>query len=573
MSAVISTASSAPVITPPAVTPVHEPDCALTTPESAATPESTATRKAQRADQRKRRQGHATDGASSRNYAVAKGREAVPAAPARFREKICSFIPTSAAQINQLRLYFRQLVEQEVIFVDGSTGLLKLKPSTQDDVLALSLTTEYLKNSYRALIAECLQDHFIAPTGLPSNLHSKSQMLLDCFGPEHILAWAQEQDQPVYQDLAREVATAWGDPEAEGLPCCQAAVSLKPKATEVQGYIQAFGERAARWPEGLRPLLGDLVKILTQCNASKLHDYLCFLQHLLTLSSAALHDELLSLGKNLPKSFALVALLQPKEWLQSGSNLHKFLLTTMVKKRAARKRSTKRTAKARAAATTPPLPTEDSATAEPTIISPTPEAQQPSTTPEAPSPEVAADAEAPNADAQAQGAPVPAETSSAETPADTAEAPSAEAPADSAEATADTAEAPSAHAQDEALSANAQAEAPSDADQADAATAEPNADALPPQSEPVENAPAGAEPSALSSSAEAATEASPQDEDLTPDELEQLREEAIESICDALSGTSSEHEAKPKARLHKQQKRHQHKLARQQRKQARRHRK
>ena len=245
------------------------------------------------------------------------------------------------------------MVEQEVIFVDGSTGLLKLKPSTQDDVLALSLTTEYLKNSYRALIAECLQDHFIAPTGLPSNLHSKSQMLLDCFGPEHILAWAQEQDQPVYQDLAREVATAWGDPEAEGLPCCQAAVSLKPKATEVQGYIQAFGERAARWPEGLRPLLGDLVKILTQCNASKLHDYLCFLQHLLKLSSAALHDELLSLGKNLPKSFALVALLQPKEWLQSGSNLHKFLLTTMVKKRAARKRSTKRTAKARAAATTP----------------------------------------------------------------------------------------------------------------------------------------------------------------------------------------------------------------------------
>lgn len=555
MSAVISTASSAPVITPPTVTPVHEPDGALTTPES------TATRKAQRADQRKRRQGHATDGASSRNYAVAKGREAVPAAPARFREKICSFIPTSAAQINQLRLYFRQLVEQEVIFVDGSTGLLKLKPSTQDDVLALSLTTEYLKNSYRALIAECLQDHFIAPTGLPSNLHSKSQMLLDCFGPEHILAWAQEQDQPVYQDLAREVATAWGDPEAEGLPCCQAAVSLKPKATEVQGYIQAFGERAARWPEGLRPLLGDLVKILTQCNASKLHDYLCFLQHLLTLSSAALHDELLSLGKSLPKSFALVALLQPKEWLQSGSNLHKFLLTTMVKKRAARKRSTKRTAKASAAATTTPLPTEDSATAEPTIISPTPEAQQPSTTPEAPSPEVAADAEAPSADAQAQGAPVPAETSSAETP------------ADSAEATADTAEAPCAHAQDETLSANAQAEAPSGADPADAATAEPNADALPPQSKPVENAPAGAEPPALSSSAEAATEASPQDEDLTPDELEQLREEAIESICDALSGTSSEHEAKPKARLHKQQKRHQHKLARQQRKQARRHRK
>ena len=386
-------------------------------------------------------------------------------------------------------------------------------------------------------------------------------MLLDCFGPEHILAWAQEQDQPVYQDLAREVATAWGDPEAEGLPCCQAAVSLKPKATEVQGYIQAFGERAARWPEGLRPLLGDLVKILTQCNASKLHDYLCFLQHLLTLSSAALHDELLSLGKSLPKSFALVALIQPKEWLQSGSNLHKFLLTTMTKKRAARKRSTKRTAKASAAATTTPLPTEDSATAEPTIISPTPEVQQPSTTPEAQSPEVAADAEAPSADAQAQGAPVPAETSSAETP------------ADSAEATADTAEAPSADAQDETLSANAQAEAPSGADQADAATAEPNADALPPQSKPVENAPAGAEPPALSSSAEAATEASPQDEDLTPDELEQLREEAIESICDALSSTSSEHEAKPKARLHKQQKRHQHKLARQQRKQARRHRK
>ena len=101
------------------------------------------------------------------------------------------------------------------------------------------------------------------------NSELKSQMLLDCFGPEHILAWAQEQDQPVYQDLAREVATAWGDPEAEGLPCCQAAVSLKPKATEVQGYIQAFGERAARWPEGLRPLLGDLVKILTQCNARR----------------------------------------------------------------------------------------------------------------------------------------------------------------------------------------------------------------------------------------------------------------------------------------------------------------
>ena len=304
---------------------------------------------AERKSLQQKRRGHATHGASSRNYAVPAGREAIPVATESEREQICSFTPVMGPQITRLRRHFRQILPSELRDADDSVILQKLKSGTLDEALAMSLLTELLKANKRDPFSEGMLDYFIAPAGLSAESHHMVRVLVDCVGPRHILAWAKDQSLPVYQDLAQEVSTAWTDPEAEHLTCCSAEVPSKPNATTVKPYLQALSERAARWPEAMRPIIGDLIKVLKECQPSKLHDYLVTLQHLLTLSSKALHDELLALGQKLPKNFALAALIMPQAWEQAGCNLHKFLMATKLqpKKAPAKKRSSKRTAKAK----------------------------------------------------------------------------------------------------------------------------------------------------------------------------------------------------------------------------------
>ena len=314
-----------------------------------------AARAAQRKALKQRCHGHASHGASSYYYSVPAGREALPVPPESEREKICSFQPTCAPQNIRLRKYLRTVRALEVTAPDGMVTLIKLKPGTYEEHLALSQVTELLRASKRDLLEESMHDRFIAPAGLLPEDHHRVTYLINSLGPTHILAWARDIELPVYQALAQEVVGAWHDPFAEGLECCRREVPLRPNATALKPYQQALSERAAHWPEALRPLLGDLIKVLKECQPSKLHDYLVILQHLLTLSSKALHDELLALGQKLPKNFALAALIMPQAWEQAGCNLHKFLMATKLqpKKAPAKKRSSKRTAKAKLPELTP----------------------------------------------------------------------------------------------------------------------------------------------------------------------------------------------------------------------------
>lgn len=324
---------------------------------------------------RELRHGHASDGASARVYPVPEGREALPLASARAREHICSFQPLTAAQNTSMRKYARSLTEQEVTLTDGTTCVLKLKPSTYEEMLALGSYTEVLKSASRPLFSECLLDYEIAPAGLTAATRQRARQLLESLGATHILAWAKDQALPVYQDLAQEIVAAWDDPKIAGLTCCTDDIPLKPQVKQVQPFVQGLAERAAHWPEALRPLLADLIKVLTHCVASKLHDYLVILQPLLQLSSSDLHAALLKLAQKLPPFCSFLALVHPVEWEQSGRNLHKFLQATTIKlkKPAPRKRSSKRPPKAQTSAevVAPEVETESSCalplTAEPTM--------------------------------------------------------------------------------------------------------------------------------------------------------------------------------------------------------------
>ena len=158
---------------------------------------------AERKSLQQKRRGHATHGASSRNYAVPAGREAIPVAPESEREQICSFTPVMGPQITRLRRHFRQILPSELRDADDSVILQKLKSGTLDEALAMSLLTELLKANKRDPFSEGMLDYFIAPAGLSAEAHHMVRVLVDCVGPRHILAWAKDQSLPVYQDLAQ----------------------------------------------------------------------------------------------------------------------------------------------------------------------------------------------------------------------------------------------------------------------------------------------------------------------------------------------------------------------------------
>ena len=319
-----------------------------TTPALHETTDAAAAAQAARAAERKalqqRRCGHATDGSSSLFYEVGSGREALPVAPQAVRAKACSQYPLQARQVTSLRKYLRTEMDYEVITPEGTHLTLKMKPSTRDEALTLSFLTELLKASARAPLCEWLHHLSISPAGLRPEDHQMVRMLIASTGPTRLMAWAQDHDLPVYQAAAQEIATTWDDPHAANLLCCEGEVPAKPNAAAVKPYIQALSERAARWPENLRPLLADLIKVALECLPSKQHDYLVTLQHLLQLSSQGLYEALLTLGQSLPKGCALAALLQPEAWTQSGANLHTFLAATKIqlKTKRARKATSKK---------------------------------------------------------------------------------------------------------------------------------------------------------------------------------------------------------------------------------------
>ena len=536
-----ATASTSFVVTPDATASNDGATCPAA--------DAKAAQAAQRVAQRQRRQGHATDGASAHYYAVPAGREALPIAPAPEREKICSFIPLTAAQISRMRRYVRTVEPQDIVLEDGTVISLKYKPSTHEDALALAVSTELLKSSLRVPYGEQLFKYIIAPSGLKAETHQFTRQLLNNLGPTNLMAWAKESDLPVYQALAHEVDDAWHDPKDLHLTCCEEEVPDKPNATKVKSYIQALGERAALWPEALRPLLGDLAKPLQYCQPSKLHEYLVYLQPMLQLSSRDLYRELLSVGQNLPPFLSFVALITPQTWAQSGSDAHKFLQSTLIKpkaKKSNKKRSTKRAAADAAAMRTPVnmLP-ESSVIAEPEetmLVAPA----------EVTEPEATALAEPINLELEAfmDLADLPAADPSTEALVAAATAQDANEPAQ------DAADSSTEVAAKEAAGSNEPAAEP------DAAKAEPSADA--------DHDATGAAEADAAVSEDASTDASAA---VTPERLAELRGAALASVDQALSAAQSERvqrEAQAQERRHKQRK-YQRKLQRQQRKQTRRH--
>ena len=530
-----ATASTSLVVTPDAIASNDGATCPAA--------DAKAAQAAQRVAQRQRRQGHATDGASAHYYAVPAGREALPIAPAPEREKICSFIPLTAAQISRMRRYVRTVEPQDIVLDDGTVISLKYKPSTHEDALALAVSTELLKSSLRVPYGEQLFKYIIAPSGLKAETHQFTRQLLNNLGPTNLMAWAKESDLPVYQALAHEVDDAWHNPKDLHLTCCEEEVPDKPNATKVKSYIQALGERAALWPEALRPLLGDLAKPLQYCQPSKLHEYLVYLQPMLQLSSRDLYRELLSVGQNLPPFLSFVALITPQTWAQSGSDAHKFLQSTLIKpkaKKSNKKRSTKRAAADAAAMRAPVnmLP-ESSVIAEPEetmLVAPA----------EVTEPEATALAEPVNLELEAfmDLADLPAADPSTEALVAAATAQDANEPAQDAADSSTEVAAKEAAGSNEPAAAKANADAKAadtDAAEADAAVSE-----------------------------DASTDASAA---VTPERLAELRGAALASVDQALSAAQSkrvQREAQAQERLHKQRK-YQRKLQRQQRKQTRRH--
>ena len=297
---------------------------------------------AQRKALQQLRYGHATDGASSLAYPVPDGREAMPVAPKDVREKVCCYVPYTAPQSTRARSYFRKFTSQEVLTPSGELVTMQIKPTTFAELMAISLALELLKSGQRDLLNDCLMRDFSASAGLTVGDHQMTRTLLNCLGPINILNWVRDFELPVYQALGQEVTDAWADPKESNLTCCEAEIPARPNAALVKTYTQALGERAARWPEALRPLIADLVKVLRECMPSQLHDYLCTLQRLLQLNSRDFYAALHQLGQSLPKFFALAALVKPQAWEASGHDMNKLLTATKIQPKT--KQATKKAA-------------------------------------------------------------------------------------------------------------------------------------------------------------------------------------------------------------------------------------
>ncbi|MDT3663849.1 MAG: hypothetical protein ROM54_10120 [Anaerobiospirillum sp.] len=279
-----TTAPSAAVDTTPSSAVDTAPSAAVNTTPSAA-PSAAQVRAAQRKELQLKRQAHATTGVMEQFHAAPAGREAVPQPNAAARDKADGFYPCSGPQFTFLKKYFRSTQVQEVVAEDGAVLRVTFKPNTLDEALKLVLACEALKPNQRGLFLDQLRDYFLAPNGLGPKDHQKTRALLEALAPSHILALAQNLNDPWWQALLQEAQSAWGDPNEAGLSSCEFEIPAKPKAEHAVKLIQALGERRKFWPELLRFLCDDLIKPLSICQPSKLHDFMEYVKALLKLSS------------------------------------------------------------------------------------------------------------------------------------------------------------------------------------------------------------------------------------------------------------------------------------------------
>ena len=294
-------------------------------------------------------QGHATQGAAARYYPVPAGREAVPQPSAAEREKIFSFTPPNASQVNRLIKCMRSERVQETTNDQGEVVCITLKPATREEALNLSLQIEALKSNKRDDFVDQLLLYFMAPTGLGREDHQRTRALLERLAPRHILDLARNYTQPVWQDFIAEANEAWTDPVQAQLTLYEGEIPARPKVKDANVFVTGLSERSALLPEPFRLALKDLIRILRDCQPSKLHDFMELLQGLFLLSSRDLILALIDLGQKRSADSGLDSWINPKAYEAVGGDVHKRLQALMSvakpKKAAAKKAAGKKTAK------------------------------------------------------------------------------------------------------------------------------------------------------------------------------------------------------------------------------------
>lgn len=318
-------------------------------------------------------QGHATQGAVARYYPIPAGREAVPQPTEAEREKIFSYTPPRACQVNRLVKCMRSERVQEVTDQDGHVVRIALKPMARDMALSLSLQIEVLKPAKRADYVDQLLNYFMAPNGLGREDHQRSRALLERLEPHHILDLARNCELPVWQDLIAEANEAWGDPKEAQLSLYEREVPERPKAKDANDLIACLSERSALFSEPLRLVLKDLIMILNDGQPAKLRNFMVTVKEMLPLSSKGMVAQLIELGQNFIRGAGIDPLINPKAYEAANGDLHQRLQALVIvpktKKAATKKVSAKRTSsKARSAA----VQTQVAApSATPSVVAPT----------------------------------------------------------------------------------------------------------------------------------------------------------------------------------------------------------
>ncbi len=335
--------AQAPVLAPTNLPPKDSADA-----EPALTDELALTRAMRRKLHKLKCQGHATHGAAARYYPVSAGREAVPQPTEAEREKVFSFVPTSASQVNYLVKSMRSERVQEITDEQGKIVRIVFKPATRDEALLLTLLVEVLKPAKREDYVDQLLTYFMAPNGLGREDHQRTRALLERMTPRHILDLAHNYKLQVWQDFIAEANEAWTDPVKAQLALYEGEVPARPKAKDANDFIAALSERCALLPEPFRLVLKDLIRILSDCQSSKLHDFMETVQGLLTLSSKDLIAALIELGQHMIQDAGIDFLIHPKEFEAAGGDLRKRLQALMIvpktKKSAVKKTAVKQSA-------------------------------------------------------------------------------------------------------------------------------------------------------------------------------------------------------------------------------------
>ena len=177
---------------------------------------------------------------------IPAGREAVPQPTEAEREKIFSYTPPRACQVNRLVKCMRSERVQEVTDEQGKITRIVFKPATRDEALLLTLQVEVLKPAKREDYVDQLLNYFMAPNGLGREDHQRTRVLLERMTPRHILDLAHNYKLQVWQDFIAEANEAWTDPVKAQLALYEGEVPARPKAKDANDFIAALSERCAQ---------------------------------------------------------------------------------------------------------------------------------------------------------------------------------------------------------------------------------------------------------------------------------------------------------------------------------------